>query len=471
MLTFALPLVSPRSLMVAPVALIWVAGALAGECIARRWYTLLPYVGLLVAFGLAYAATQRAAGVGAAVGPARETMLAAALLVTLLLMRVAQAWVRQDETAESTQPDGVLPLRGLVAGTVTPSSSPARRRSSCSRARSRSGRRRRSACRSVDQSKPLDAAVVHRRAAPAREQGAGTAGVHGHHRQAPRRATSPSPTSTSTTVRAGRSTARSARPAACCPADTDPALQRHARASPSSTGSTAGPLTDAPWMPFLYRAQNGHRASVNIDPASGMIVPAGTLSRRRPTPCGRASRATPSTASRRRYCDAGHGTSTIDTELPGRLRTTLDQLVKTFAPRPTLRRRRRCRSCRRCRRICARTTRSPARRRGRHRDGVADAHAEHTDADSRARSRARSRTTRPARSRDASRSSQPAGQPSRRTQRQHTADTAGDAHPDIQPGAQRRRPARPAPAGGYGRRRPASPTSSPRSSDRAARHA
>src|SRR5262249_53956946 len=43
-LTFALPLVSPRTLMVAPVALTWVAGALAGECLARRWYTTLPYV-------------------------------------------------------------------------------------------------------------------------------------------------------------------------------------------------------------------------------------------------------------------------------------------------------------------------------------------------------------------------------------------------------------------------------------------
>ena len=61
-LTYALPLVSPRTLMAAPVALIWLAGALAGECAARRWYTLLPYLGFLVAFGLAYAATQRASG-------------------------------------------------------------------------------------------------------------------------------------------------------------------------------------------------------------------------------------------------------------------------------------------------------------------------------------------------------------------------------------------------------------------------
>jgi hypothetical protein len=118
-LTFALPLVSPRSLMLAPVALTWVCGALAGECFARRWYTLLPYVGFLVAFGLSYAATQRAAGSELLTARHRETILAGFLLVTLLLMRVAQAWVRQDDSAQSTQPDGILPLRGLVTGTVT----------------------------------------------------------------------------------------------------------------------------------------------------------------------------------------------------------------------------------------------------------------------------------------------------------------------------------------------------------------
>ena len=75
-LTFALPLVSPRSLMLAPAALIWVCGALAGECLARRWYTLLPYVGFLVSFGLSYAATQRAAGSELLSARHRETILA-----------------------------------------------------------------------------------------------------------------------------------------------------------------------------------------------------------------------------------------------------------------------------------------------------------------------------------------------------------------------------------------------------------
>src|SRR4051794_23363338 len=36
-LSFALPLVSPRTLLVAPVALCWLSGALIGECVARGW--------------------------------------------------------------------------------------------------------------------------------------------------------------------------------------------------------------------------------------------------------------------------------------------------------------------------------------------------------------------------------------------------------------------------------------------------
>ncbi|MFN2563187.1 MAG: hypothetical protein ABR571_18080, partial [Jatrophihabitans sp.] len=114
-LTFALPLVSPRTLLVAPVALCWVAGALLGECVARGWQSVLPYVGLLVTFGLAYAGTARAVS-STADGRRYDTLLGAGLLASLLLLRAAQAWVAQDQSAEQTQPDGVLPLRGLVIG-------------------------------------------------------------------------------------------------------------------------------------------------------------------------------------------------------------------------------------------------------------------------------------------------------------------------------------------------------------------
>ena len=119
LLTFALPLVSPRSLLVAPVALCWLAGAVAGECVARQWFTVLPYGACLVTFGLAYAGSVRAAsGSAHDVQVTAEILLAAGLLGTLAMLRSAQAWLSQDSAARSSQADSVLPLRGLALGTV-----------------------------------------------------------------------------------------------------------------------------------------------------------------------------------------------------------------------------------------------------------------------------------------------------------------------------------------------------------------
>jgi hypothetical protein len=52
LLTYALPLVSPRTLLVAPVVLVWVCGAVAGECLGRDWSTVVPYVAWLAGFAL-----------------------------------------------------------------------------------------------------------------------------------------------------------------------------------------------------------------------------------------------------------------------------------------------------------------------------------------------------------------------------------------------------------------------------------
>lgn len=114
-LSFALPLVDPRTLLVAPIALCWVSAALVGECIARGWQTVLPYLTLLVVFGVCYAATARAIA-NAGDGRRYDTLLAAGLLLTLLLLRATQAWIAEDDGAATTQPDGVLPLRGLATG-------------------------------------------------------------------------------------------------------------------------------------------------------------------------------------------------------------------------------------------------------------------------------------------------------------------------------------------------------------------
>ncbi len=360
-LTYALPLVSPRTLMVAPVALIWLAGALAGECAARRWYTLLPYLGFLVAFGLAYAATQRASGSPLTATPARESMLAAGLLVTLLLMRVAQAWVRQDETAESTQPDGVLPLRGFVVGIVLAVVIAVLAgfavQSSAFPKRATTPQRR----PSVDQSGPL----------------APLSFIAGLRPQTPKTAAQPVFTVTTDNTTpgyfaianvdfydgAGWSFHRTFRPSGgVLPADTDPALTPR-RELTQQYQIAAGPLTNAPWMPFVYRAQKVTGQAVDIDPASGMIVPLGKLNAGSHLhgAVGDDDDNLRQAAGRDRFArhshaDDRHRTTRFASYRPrsGRARP----LTRDRTPRQ----RRRCRSCRRCSATCARTTRSRARR-------------------------------------------------------------------------------------------------------------
>ncbi|HZZ96253.1 MAG TPA: transglutaminase domain-containing protein [Jatrophihabitantaceae bacterium] len=328
-LTFALPLVSPRSLMLAPVALTWVCGALAGECFARRWYTLLPYLGFLVAFGLAYAATQRAAGSELVTARHRETILAALLLVTLMLMRVGQAWVRQDESAQSTQPDGILPLRGLVTGMVTtlvialaaalvvqsnafPKHSSAPQR-----------------VPSVNDSKPLTPmsfiAGLRPRSGKDAAQSVFTVNI-----DKPAAGYFPI-ANVDFYDGSGWSFDRTFRPSGgVLPADTDTALAT-TRTVTQQYKIDSGPLTDSPWMPFLYRPERVAGLSVNIDPASGMIVPAGKLTGGESYTV-RSGIANDTFAHiRARLSSADTGASSVDTQLPGGLRTTLDELVTTFS--------------------------------------------------------------------------------------------------------------------------------------------
>ena len=275
-LTFALPLVSPRSLLVAPVTLAWLAGAIAGECFTRRWFTLLPYPALLLSYGLAYAATVRAAESGAPVSRQNELVIAGLLLGTLLLMRVAQTWVRQDETAESTQADGILPMRGLVVGAATTVvvalvASLAAQSSAFTRATTTPQR-----VPSVDDSKPLTPVAFIASLRPTDDKAPGV------------------PVFTVQTNRdapgyfgianvdsydgEGWSFDRTFRPSGgVLPDDTDASLRLAGATTTQAITIAKGPLAGTAWMPYLYRPHKVTGASVNIDPASGMIVPAGHL--------------------------------------------------------------------------------------------------------------------------------------------------------------------------------------------------
>lgn len=275
-LTFALPLVSPRSLLVAPVALTWLAGTLASECLTRRWFTVLPYPGFLISFGLAYAGTVRATSTGANSSHVSESAIAATLLGVLLLLRVAQTWVREDETAESTQADGILPMRGLVVGAITTvvvalvaglavqSSAFEQTTTTPQRVPSVNDSRPLSPVDFIASLRPADPKSAGRPAFAVQTDGA-TLGYF-------------DVANVDLYDGSGWSFARNFRPSGgVLPDDTSQGLK--------STGPTVmqeykianGPLSGAPWMPSVYRPQKVTGVSVNIDTASGMIVPSNSL--------------------------------------------------------------------------------------------------------------------------------------------------------------------------------------------------
>jgi hypothetical protein len=274
-LTFALPLISPRTLLVSPVALCWLTGAILGECIARGWQTFVPYAAMLVSFGLSYAATVRAV-TSPTDGHRYDTILAAGLLLTMLLLRAAQAWVAQDNSAQSTQPDGVLPLRGLtigvllsvmvafgavgVAQAITPSGNP----STAARVPP------------LDRTKPFTPVSFVSGMRPSNPESNGD------------------PVFTLMTDRSaspyvsianvdyydgdGWSFDRTFRPSGgIVPADANPSLRNDTATVSQTYTIKPGPIAGSPWMPYMYRPRTVSGVSVDIDAASGMIVPSSSL--------------------------------------------------------------------------------------------------------------------------------------------------------------------------------------------------
>lgn len=273
-LTFALPLVSPRTLLVAPVALCWVVGALIGECIARGWQSTVPYLAALVAFGLAYAGTERAAT--GADARRYETLLAGALLLTLLLLRAVQSWVDQDESADSTQPEGVLPLRGLGFGValsvVVALAAGAAVQSSAFPGQATEPAR----TPPVDTTEPLAPLSF---VAGLRPRDPNAAGSDLFDVTLDREASRYIQIGDVDSYDGDRwSFARTFRPSGgVIPADSDPAMIPDGPPVAQQYRIDDGPLLEAPWMPYLYRPERVRGVVVNIDPASGMIVPAGGL--------------------------------------------------------------------------------------------------------------------------------------------------------------------------------------------------
>lgn len=275
-LTFALPLVSPRSLLVAPVALCWLAGAIAGECLARSWSTVVPYAGWLAAFGLAYAATERA--VVADVHQARryDTLLAAGLLVSMLLLRAVQSWVRQDGSAQPADTHGLLPMRSLLAGAavtalVATLASATVQASTFARAPKAAQR-----VPSVNESRPVTPVsfVADLRPSNPKDPGSELFSVTVDR-------TAPAYIGLANLDfydGEGWTFTRTFRPSGgVVPADADPALHPAGPAIGQRYEIRPGALTSTPWMPLLYRPQKITETTVNVDADSGMVVPARPL--------------------------------------------------------------------------------------------------------------------------------------------------------------------------------------------------
>lgn len=275
-LSFALPLVGPRPLLVAPVTLCWLCGTVIGECIGRDWQSVLPYATSLVTFGLAYAATERA--VASEMNARRvETLLAAGLLLVLLLLRTVHAWIEPDEAPPPDSPgEALLPVRGVAIGTVvaivvTVAVAAAVQSDAFAGHAAVTAR-----TPPVDQSQPLTPLSFVAGLRPANPDATGA------------------PLFTMTVDQpASRyvaigdvdsyngdswSFARTFRPSGgVVPGDLDPSLRPTSTPVTQQYTITSPLLTEAPWMPFLFRPQRVIGTSVNIDAASGMIVPSNPL--------------------------------------------------------------------------------------------------------------------------------------------------------------------------------------------------
>lgn len=273
-LSYALPLVSPRTLLVAPITLCWVGGAVLGECIGRSWHSVVPYATLLVTFGLAYAGSARGI-TSLSSGRHTDVLLGAALLLTLLLMRAGQAWIEQDLDSEASQPDGVLPLRGLAVGGVV-SLVVALAAAGVTAAAFRGPPTQPARTPPLNSSTPLSPVAFVAGLRPARPGAAGSPVF----RVSVDRRTSKYIAIADTDFYDGDgwSFDRTFRPSGgTVPAESDPTLRAPGPAVEQVYTVDGTALTGTPWLPFLYRPVQVTGASVDVDTSSGMIVPSGHL--------------------------------------------------------------------------------------------------------------------------------------------------------------------------------------------------
>jgi hypothetical protein len=327
-LTYALPLVSPRSLMVAPIALTWLGGAIAGECLARRWTSPVMHGAFLVCFGLAYAATVRGTTTVGGALLHREVPLAGVLLCTLLLLRAAQTWLQQDADAEATQADGVLPIRGVYAGIalavviallswgIVDKGVPTTQPTTPQRVPAIDSSEPVSPVSFVAGLRPADASVPGTDVFTMRTNATSTGYIE--------------IANLDYYDGAGWSFNRTFRPSGGV-LQPDPDTAVHAGTMVTqSYHLLSDTLSGKPWMPYLYRPQNVSGADVSADVNSGMIVPVVSLSSQDSYDVtSRVPEHTFGTIPPNSTPDTL--TSAVNVQLPASLSTTLNKLVSTFS--------------------------------------------------------------------------------------------------------------------------------------------
>ncbi len=326
-LTFALPLSEPRSLMVAPIALCWLGGAVFGECLGRSWRGVAPYATLLLTFGLAYAGSTR--GITDA-GSARryDTLLAGGLLLVLLLLRAGQAWLQQDDDADAAQTEGALPLRALGLGALGALVATL-------------------VAVLVVQTSPFRGATsVTARTPPLSRSFPITplsfvAGLRPDRPDAPGQpvfdVTINHPSSRYVALADvniydgdGWTFDRQFRPSGgVLAAGPDPGARPRGPAVTQRYRIVGGALTTAPWMPFQYRPQSVTGVAVDVDQSTGMIVPRREL---RPAQTYTVRSRVPSTVlgTLPRTALPGTAAPPEDTVLPFEVRSSLDAVISTL---------------------------------------------------------------------------------------------------------------------------------------------
>jgi hypothetical protein len=275
LISFALPLVTPLSLMVVPVALVWIAGAIAGEVFGRQPDSWIPYPAWLLAFAAGYAATARAYASGHS-NRGADLGLGLGLLATLALLRVVQTWLRRDAQETPAGVENALPLRSVTAGllvTVIALGVAAVAIENAAPAGPPRAIQRQPAVRQAEPITP-PAFVASLRPTSRTVKGDELFTVNVD------RITSPYLTLATVDLYDGDSWSfqRNFRPSGgVVPAEVDRSLVGSGPTVTQQYRVDSDDLLRAPWLPYLSRPRRVTGEPISVDPSSAMIVPTGTL--------------------------------------------------------------------------------------------------------------------------------------------------------------------------------------------------